>query len=224
MATVALQDPDAAAAELERCIRDHGFCGVNLNGYTDTADGEGLYYDDVRCDPFWAKAQELDVPVYLHPREPLPGQRRMYRDFPPLVRAAWGFGVETGGHAIRLILGGVFDRFPALDVVLGHLGETLPFAIWRLEHRVSMTPVAGRLERPISAYLRENFHVSTSGNFSSRALIATILELGADRVMFAVDYPYESMAEGAEWFDGAPINTGDREKIARLNAQRLFRL
>jgi gamma-resorcylate decarboxylase len=222
-AAVPLQDPDAAAEELERCVTQHGFRGALVNGYTGAEDGErATYYDDLRFDPFWERAQALSVPVYLHPREALVSQRLAYESYPEIVRAAWGFGVETGTHAIRLILGGVFDRHPRVQVILGHLGETLPFAVWRLEHRVSLRPHGKRLERPVSAYLRENFHVTTSGNFSTRALLATIAELGADRVLFAADYPYESMREAAEWFDAMPVNPTDLRRIGRGNAERLL--
>lgn len=222
-AAVPLQEPEAAADELERCVTRHGFLGTMVNGFTGAEDGDrATYYDDPRFDPFWARAEELRVPVYLHPREALVSQRLSYHGYEEIVRAAWGFGVETGTHAIRLILGGVFDRHPRVQVVLGHLGEMLPFAIWRLEHRVGLRPYGKRLERPVSSYLRENFYVTTSGHFSSRALIATIAELGADRVLFAADYPYESMREAAQWFDAAPINPTDLARIGRGNAERLL--
>jgi gamma-resorcylate decarboxylase len=222
-AAVPLQDPEAAADELERCVTEHGFVGAMVNGFTGAEDGErATYYDGPRFDPFWARAQQLGVPIYLHPREALVSQRLAYEGYEEIVRAAWGFGVETGTHAIRLMLGGVFDRHPGVQVVLGHLGETLPFAVWRLEHRVGLRPYGKSLDRPVSAYLRENFFVTTSGNFSSRALIATIAELGADRVLFAADYPYESMRHAAEWFDAAPINPADLARIGRANAVRLL--
>jgi gamma-resorcylate decarboxylase len=224
-AAVALQDPDRAAAELERCVRVHGFVGAMVNGYTGPENGErATYHEAPRFDPFWAKAAELGVPVYLHPREALESQRLAYEGFPEIVRAAWGFGVETGTHAIRLILGGVFDRHPTLQLMLGHLGETLPFAVWRLDHRVSMRPHGRALERSVTEYLRENVHVTTSGNFSTRALQATIAELGAERILFAADYPYESMREAAEWFDAAPLDDGARAAIGRENALRLLGL
>jgi predicted TIM-barrel fold metal-dependent hydrolase len=224
-AAVPLQDPVRAADELERCVTELGFKGAMVNGYTSTADpNAGLYYDDPTFSPFWEEAQALDVPVYLHPREVLPDQRRIYDGYPELLAAAWGFGVETGTHAIRLILSGLFDRYPRLNVILGHLGETLPFAIWRLEHRFTLRPHGKKLERPVSDYLRENFYVTTSGNFSSRALATTIAELGVERVLFSVDYPYESLAEGARWFDSASVEDNDRERIGRTNAERLLRL
>jgi gamma-resorcylate decarboxylase len=224
-AAVALQDPDGAAAELERCVRDHGFVGALVNGYTGPEDADrAVYHEDPRFDPFWAKAAELGVPVYLHPRESLVSQRLAYEGFPEIIRAAWGFGVETGTHAIRLILGGVFDRHPGLQLILGHLGETLPFAIWRLDHRVSLRPHGRALQRSVTEYLHDNVLVTTSGNFSTRALQATIAELGSDRVLFAADYPYESMREAAEWFDAAPLDDDVRAAIGRENALRLLRL
>jgi predicted TIM-barrel fold metal-dependent hydrolase len=223
LAALPLQDPEAAAAELERCVRELGFRGAMVNGYTNLGDPDtALYYDDLRFEPFWEQAERLNVPVYLHPREPLPSQRRAYEGYPSLVTAAWGYGVETATHTIRLIVSGLFDRHPRLQVVLGHLGETLPFAIWRLEHVFGRHSPARPLQRPISQYLRENVFVSTSGHFSTRALIATILEMGVDRVLFAADYPYETIAEAAGWFDQAPINEADRSRIGRSNAERLF--
>jgi 2,3-dihydroxybenzoate decarboxylase len=223
-AALPLQDPERAADELERCVA-LGFKGAMVNGYTTTADPElGLYYDHPRFESFWARAEALDVPVYLHPRQALPSGQRIYDGYPEIVSAAWGFGVETGTHAIRLILSGLFDRHPRLQVVLGHLGETLPFGVWRLEHRLDLRPHGKRLERPVSGYLRENFHVTTSGNFSDRALAATLAELGPERVLFAVDYPYESIAEGAAWFDAAPLDDATRAQIAHENARRLLRL
>ena len=223
-AALPLQDPERAADELERCV-GLGFRGALVNGYTTTDDADvGLYYDDPRFEPFWALAEALDVPIYLHPRQALPSAQRIYHGYPEIVSAAWGFGVETGTHAIRLILSGLFDRHPRLQVVLGHLGETLPFAIWRLEHRFDLRPHGRQLERPVSAYLRENFHVTTSGNFSDRALAATLAELGPERVLFAVDYPYESITEGAGWFDAAPLDDAIRAKVGRENARRLLRL
>jgi gamma-resorcylate decarboxylase len=224
-AAVPLQDPDAAAAELERCVTKLGFKGAMVNGYTSTGDGSsGMYYDGRQFDVFWECAQTLGVPVYLHPRLALPGQRRIYDGYPEILGAAWGFGVETGTHAVRLILGGVFDRHPRLQMVLGHLGEALPFLVWRLEHRFLMRSNGKLLDRTVSEYLRQNVSVTTSGNFSTRALVATIQELGVDRVLFAADYPYESMSEAAEWFDAAPINESDRLRIGRTNACRLLGL
>jgi gamma-resorcylate decarboxylase len=224
-ASVPMHDAERGADELERCVTRLGFKGAMLNGYQSAGDeNTGLYYDDARFEAFWERVQTLGVPVYLHPRTALPDQRRHFERYPEIVSAAWGFGVETATHAIRLILCGLFDRFPRVNVILGHLGETLPFAIWRLQHRVELRPHGRKLERAISEYLRGNFYVTTSGNFSTNAFDATIAEVGVGRVLFAVDYPYESIAEGCEWFDGLPLSEGDREKIGRSNARQLLSL
>ncbi len=221
-AAVALQDPPAAERELERAVRELGLRGVCVNGYTSTPDG-GLYYDDPRFLPFFERVAELGVPFFLHPRYPLPSQRGIYEGRPELLGSTWGFGVETATHVLRMITSGLFDKVPELTMVLGHLGELLPFALYRMQGRLKAT--AGlNLERPAPEYLRENFYVSTSGNFHTASLLGVLLELGADRVLFAVDYPFEEMAEAAEWFDAVPIAEADREKIGRSNAERLFGL
>jgi 2,3-dihydroxybenzoate decarboxylase len=221
---VALQDPEAAAAEAARAVRELGFRGVLVNGYSsvgdlDTAD----YYDDPKFWPFWERIEALDVPFYLHPRNPLPGQRRIYEGRPELLGPTWAFGVETATHALRLITSGLFDRFPRLCVILGHLGEGLPFALHRLEQRLGRMPEVG-LGKPATHYLRDNFYVTTSGNYHTASLVGLLLQLGADRLMFAADYPFEEPEDGARWFDELAISDLDREKIGRLNAERLLRL
>lgn len=224
-ASVSMHDPEQAASEAERAVAQLGCKGVMLNGYQSLPDpNDAIYYDDPSLDPFWAKLVELDVPFYLHPRAALPDQRRHYERYPEIISAAWGFGVETGTHVIRMILSGLFDRHPKLQLAIGHLGEMLPFAIWRLEHRVALRPHGRTLERPISSYLHDNVWISTSGNFSTNAFAATIEEMGAERVLFAVDYPYESIAEGCEWFDGMALDERVREQVGRENARRLLKL
>lgn len=223
-ASLPMQDPDAAVRELDRCASQLGFPGVMLNGFTNVDDGRtGWYYDDERFWPFWERAESLGVPVYLHPRDPLPGNQGAYEGHPELFGAVWTFTVETATHALRLMTSGLFDRFPGLRVIVGHLGETLPFDIWRIEHRVSRMGDL-RFRRPLGDYLRTNFYVTTSGFFHTPALHATIAELGADHVLFATDYPYESMREAAGWFDSALISEADRQEIGRGNAERLFAL
>jgi 2,3-dihydroxybenzoate decarboxylase len=224
-AAVAMQDPSAAASELRRVVSDHGFHGALINGFTDLAGGHGgVYLDDPRNDVFWETVQELGVPVYLHPRDPAPSQREAYRDREVLLGSAWAFGVETATHALRLIMGGVFDRFPSVQIVLGHLGETLPFAIWRVQHRYDVTHRGVRLQRPLLEYLRSNFHVTTSGFFDDDALRFTIDKMGADRVLFSSDYPYEDMGAAAKWFDDTTLSPPERQAIAAENAERLFRI
>ena len=193
-----------------------------VNGYTDTADGRGLYLDAAQCLPFWEAAAALGVPVYLHPRPPL--EQRIYEGHQELVGAAWGFAPETATHALRLVYGGLFDRFPNLTVVLGHLGETLPQFAWRIQHCFEYNPSDKRLARRLQDYLCDNFYVTTSGNCSDQALIGALLTIGADRILFAADYPYEVMEQAARWIERAPISEGDRRKIASGNARRLFGL
>jgi predicted TIM-barrel fold metal-dependent hydrolase len=224
-AAVPMQDPAAAAAELRRAVSDLGFAGVLINGFTDTADpARARYLDRPENDVFWAAVEELAVPVYLHPRDPLFSQREAYRDAEVLLGSAWAFGVETATHALRLIMGGVFDRFPRAQVVLGHLGEMLPFAIWRVQHRYDVTHRGVRLSKPLLDYLRTNFYVTTAGFFEDAALRFTVDKLGAERVLFSADYPYEDMVAAGRWFDAAPLDAHERHAIGYANAARLFGL
>jgi len=221
-ACVALQDPHEAARELERAVTRLGFKGVMVNGYTNTADGHGAYLDEERCLPFWEAAASLRAPVYIHPRPPI--EQRMFEGHAQLLGATWGFAPETAAHALRIVHSGLLDRLPSLTIVLGHLGETLPYFAWRIQHCFEYNPSDKRLERRLQDYLSDNFYVSTSGHFSDQALISAILTIGADRILFAVDYPYEVMEPAARWIERAPISEADRRKIASGNARRLFRL
>ncbi|MDF2695284.1 MAG: 2-amino-3-carboxymuconate-6-semialdehyde decarboxylase [Labilithrix sp.] len=226
-AAVPLQEPERAADELERAIKDLGFVGALVNGYSNIGDeNTARYLDEPEVEPFWQRVEDLGVPVYLHPRIPLPNQQRMYQGYEGLLGSAWGFGVETATHAMRLMLSGLFDRHPKLTVILGHLGEGLPFTLPRTEHRLRhQRPEShGKHQKPPTQYLRENFYITTSGIFRSQALLDSLLELGSDRILFSVDYPYESMYELAPWFDTCPISENDRVKIGKTNAQRLFNL
>jgi len=224
-ATLPLQDPEAAARELTRCVKDLGFCGALVNGFSQIGEADSaVYYDLPQYRPFWATVHELDVPFYLHPRNPLGSREQSYEGYPWLAGSPWGFAVETSIHALRLMASGLFDEYPRLKVILGHLGEGLPLGIWRVDHRIARAGVTPRAKRPMSHYLRENFYITTSGNFRTQALINVILEVGADRILYSVDYPYEDVVEAMEWFDRASISESDRMKIARTNAQNLFRL
>ncbi|MGH9108450.1 MAG: amidohydrolase family protein [Acidimicrobiales bacterium] len=222
LAAVALRDVDVAIKELERSVRDLGLVGVCVNGFTTVAGG-GEYYDDPKFLPFWQRLSELGVPLYLHPRYPLPSQRGIYEGRPELLGSTWGFGVETATHALRLITSGLFDRVPGATVILGHLGETLPFALHRMQGRMKALRGAA-LAKPVTQYLQENFYVATSGNFHTPTLIGALLELGSARVLFAVDYPFEEMSDAASWFDHVPIAPADRERISAGNARRLLKL
>lgn len=220
------QDAGEAAAELERAVRDLGAVGALINGYTNVGDNQtGRYLDDPSYAPLWSKVAELDVPVYLHPREPLPAQARVYEGYSSLVGSAWGFAHETATHAVRLMLSGLFDQHPGVQIILGHLGEGLPFLLPRLEHRLDKQREGvglGAAERRVSEYFNNNFYVTTSGHFHTRTLFNTISEIGVDRVMFSADYPYESMEEAAGWFDTSLLSHNDSVKVGRENARRLF--
>ncbi len=227
-AAVALQDPKAAANELERCVHGLGFQGALVNGYSNVGPGEVVQYlDEEPVEEFWERAAALGVPVYLHPREPLESQRRVYQGYPELIGSAWGFGWETASHAVRLILGGVFDRHPTLQVVLGHLGDGLPFLAPRLQHRIDEQRDGERgskARRRVDHYLRANFHYTTSGRFHTQQLLDVIATVGVDRVLFSCDYPYEQLKDAAQWFDELALDADQKERIGRGNAARLFHL
>lgn len=224
-AALALQDPPGAAQELTRCIKDLGFCGALVNGFTQSqADSIG-FYDMPQYREFWATVEELNVPFYLHPRSPLPAHQPAYQGHPWLTGSVWGFTAETSIHALRLMGSGLFDDYPKLKLILGHLGEGLPCNIWRIDNRISRTlGVRPKAKHPIGHYLRENFYITTSGNFRTQTLTEVVLEVGTDRILYSVDFPFEDMGIAAEWFDRAPLSEADRLKIGRSNAQQLFHL
>jgi 2,3-dihydroxybenzoate decarboxylase len=224
LAALPMQDPDAAARELARCVRELKFKGAMVNGFSQVGTPDtAVYYDLPQYWPFWAEVERLGVPFYLHPRDQLPSRRQSYEGHPWLVGSPWGFAEETALHALRLMGSGLFDKHRKLQIVLGHLGERIPFDLWRLDHRLTHVPERP-FKRRMGDYFRENFHLSTSGHFSTPSLIQAIMTLGADRIMFAVDYPFEDHVQGARWFDTADISENDRRKIGRDNAIRLFGL
>jgi len=224
-AALPLQDPQASAEELTRCVKELGFCGTLVHGFSQVGEADSaLYYDLPQYRAFWATVQQLDVPFYLHPREPLASRRQAYEGQPWLIGAPWGFAVETSIHALRLMGSGLFDEYPKLKVILGHLGEGVPFGIWRVDHRISKGALVTKAKLPLSQYLRENFYITTSGNFQTAALNEVLLEVGVDRVLYSVDYPFEDMSEAATWFDQTALSESDHVKIARNNAEKLFNL
>jgi 2,3-dihydroxybenzoate decarboxylase len=224
LAALPMQDPQAAAAELARCVRDLKFKGALVNSFSQVGSADSaVYYDLPQYRPFWAEVERLGVPFYLHPRDPLPGRRQAYEGHIWLVGSPWGFAEETAIHALRLMGCGLLDEYPKLQIVIGHLGERIPFDLWRLDHRLTKVPNRPA-KRTMKEYFRDNFHVSTSGNFCTQSLMHTILTIGADRVLFAVDYPFEDHAHGCTWFDAAEISEADRMKIGRTNAMVLFGL
>jgi predicted TIM-barrel fold metal-dependent hydrolase len=213
-------DPKAAADELERAVTRLDCKGALINGLT-----AGAFLDEKRFWCIFERAQALDVPIYLHPGIPHSAVTEAYYsgyrrgDF-PFLSVAWGFTAETAVHAIRLIVAGVFDVYPRLKVILGHLGETIPFTLWRCNWIIDH--VGGR--PGFADAFREHFYVTTSGSFQQSALACAIAELGIERIMFAVDYPYNSSAEGVAFVRGAPISDADKAKILHGNADRELHL
>ncbi len=214
--------PDKAAEELERMVREHGFKGAIINGHC-----RGRYLDHKFFWPILERAEALNVPIYLHPTQPpKPVIEASYGGFSPIVTdllagAGWGWHIETAIHVIRLILGGVFDKYPKLQIVIGHMGETLPFMLQRLD----VMPMAmTRLKRPMSAYLIENVHYTFSGFNFTPTFLDLLLHAGVERIMFSADYPYSSMAQARAFLDQLPVSPADRARIAHGNAETLLGL
>lgn len=213
--------PEAAAVELERCVTELGFVGAMIHGST-----AGLFHDDRRFWPIFAAAEQLGVPLYLHPGFPHPEVTKVYysdymKDFPQVIRAAWGYTVEAATQAIRIILSRVLERHPGVRIILGHLGETLPFLLWRVNQALS------RPEHDEINFRREfveHFYVTSSGFFSTPALLCAMLEMGMDRIMFSVDYPFVDSAPAIEWLGTLPISATDRAKFLNGNARRVLKL
>jgi 2,3-dihydroxybenzoate decarboxylase len=220
-----MQDPEAAARELARCVRELGFKGAMVNCFTQRhAADSAISYDLPEFRPFWATVAELDVPFYLHPRLTLPTRAASYEGHRWLYSPAWDFGSETAVQALRLIGSGLFDAFPRLQIVLGHLGERIPFDMWRIDNLMAKMPVSYPAKKRVSEYMRANFHLTTSGQFHDTPFRCALAEMGAARIMFSVDYPYEEMAPAAAWFDNTELSDADRLRIGRTNAIKLFKL
>lgn len=226
-AALPMQDPEAAMRELERCIGDLGFKGALVNGYT-VIDDKPVHYDTPAYRPFWRALEALDVPLYLHPRPSMPGVSPLYEGQPWLFGPTWSFAAETALHALRLIGCGLFDDCPRLRIVLGHLAEGLPFYLWRIDNANSWiwknAPPRNAAKKRVSDYFRSNFYLTTSGHFNTPELIDSIAEIGVDRVMFSIDYPFEDVSDAATWFDNIQMSEADRHKIGRANAMKLFKL
>jgi 2,3-dihydroxybenzoate decarboxylase len=211
-----MQDPRGTADELERCVRELKFVGAMINGHT-----FGQYLDHPSLYPFWERAEALGAPIYIHPTDPIMPSPAL-EGVNGLRRATWEWGFETGSHALRLVFSGLFDRFPRAKVMLGHLGETLPFLLWRFDSRAKLYSV--KLTKQPSDYIKENIAVTTSGMCSAEPLNCSLAALGATHVMFAADYPFERAAEAGEFLDSTPLADGVREDIAFRNAARELRL
>ncbi|CAH0356503.1 MAG: amidohydrolase family protein [Sphingobium sp.] len=221
LACLAPQDPASATKEMERAITRLGLNGFIVNSHTNN-----LYLDDPSFAPILEAAQALDRPIYLHPRAPSNGMAGPFRDY-SMGGSIWGFGVEAGTHAVRLILSGVLDRYPRLRIVLGHMGEALPFWMWRLDHMAARRVKDGRM-KPLSLapseYFKRNFAVTTSGFEAPEILDLVIKTAGIDNVMWAIDYPYESSLDAVAFMSAAKLTNDQRASIFHRNAERLFHL
>ncbi len=222
-ATLPMAAPKQAAGELQRAIKDLGFCGAIINGTT-----QGRFLDDPVFLPVLEQAVELRVPIYLHPGlPPEPVRQAYYSGLDPrvnftLAAAGWGFHAETGLHVLRLIMAGVFDRLPGLQLIIGHMGEMLPFMMARCDDW--LTPLGRHLQHSVAEYMQRHIHITTSGVFSLPPLLLAMQTFGVDRILFSVDYPYSDIARGRLFLDSAPLSTADRAKISHQNADRLLGL
>ena len=224
-AALPMQDPEAAAEEMKRCIKDLGFVGVNVNGFSQRENQNSLvYYDVPEFRPFWAVVEELEIPFYLHPRNPLTDQMPFFDGHPWFTNSPWAFALETAMHALRLMGSGLFDEYPKLQLVMGHLGERIPFDLWRLDHRLKKSPQGIPAKKTMREYMRNNVHLTTSGQFYDPPLHLTMHEVGVERIMFSVDYPFETTEDACVWFDDAVLTEPERLAIGRDNAIKLFNL
>jgi predicted TIM-barrel fold metal-dependent hydrolase len=222
-AALAAQDAEAAAAEFERCVCQLGFKGAVVHGTTN-----GAFLDEPQFLPIFEVAQALDVPIYMHPAPAPTAVHEAYFGGLPgnmgyfLSAAAWGWHAELGMHCLRLIASGLFDRFARLKIIIGHMGENLPFSIERAGS--VMARGAKHLQRPVADYFCKNFYLTTSGYFTVPPFLCALQVVGADHIMFSVDYPFSSNAEGRDFLNSLPVCPRDMEKISHGNADRLLRL
>ncbi len=219
LAHLPMQDPTAASDELERCMTDLGYQGAMINGATN-----GAYLDEDQFSPFWERAEALGAPIYIHPANPA-AMPPMFDGHSELYGPVWSWTVETANHALRLIFGGVFDRYPKAKLVLGHMGETLPFQLWRLDGRWKICNAQGKtLKLQPSEYLKRNLWVTTSGVCSDEPLKCALAALGEDRVLFSVDHPFEQTKLAVDWIEAADISNTTRQKVCSENAKALLGL
>lgn len=226
-AALPLQDADMATLELERCVKYLGFKGALVNGFSQVNTPENcVYYDAPQFAGFWDSVEKLNVPFYLHPRNPIASWAQIYEGHPWLMGPTWAFGQETAVHALRLMASGLFDKHPKLQIILGHMGEGLPYSMWRIDNRNAWVelPKTYPAKKTFGEYFQNNFYITTSGNFRTQTLIDAMLEIGADRILFSTDWPFENVDHAAKWFDSTAISEADRLKIGRTNAARLFNL
>jgi gamma-resorcylate decarboxylase len=227
--SVPLQKPKAAVKELNRCMSLPGAVGVFLAGYTntggnDTGANEVVYFDDPSMEPFWAAVEDFEVPVYLHSRSPAPNQQAVYRNYEWLSGSVWGFSTDVAVEAIRLMVSGLFDRHPKLQIVLGHLGEGIPFSLYRMDQRTRHFTKTWAAKKTLQYYWENNFLITTSGVQSTSAFWDAMKTTTADRVMFSADTPFETVPEMASWFDDLEMNSKTKAAISSGNAKKWYKL
>ena len=211
-----MQDAKGAADELERCMTELKFAGCMINGHTN-----GQYLDHASLAPFWERVDALGAIIYIHPTDPVAPSPAL-DGHKGLRRATWEWTFETGSHALRLVFGGVFDRYPRARIALGHMGETLPYLLWRFDSRAKLYGI--KLAKAPSDYIKENILVTTSGMCSAEPLDCAIAALGHDKIMFAADYPFEQAEEAGHWMDNVALDDKVRADIAYRNAEKHFKL
>ncbi|KAJ9603638.1 hypothetical protein H2200_011824 [Cladophialophora chaetospira] len=228
-AAVSMHDPSNAVKELTRCVQELRMVGVMLNDAQEYVDVDGTlkeqFYDDPKYDIFWAAAESLNIPVYLHPKTPLPAEfQRRYQKRPWLLGPTYSFSSDCGFHAMALFTSGIFDRFPKLQVILGHMGEMILGHLGRIDHWLEKRDRGRGLpaKKTLRDYFETNISITTAGYFCTPPLLTAITEIGVGRVLFSVDTPYENITEGATWLDTLPMNQGDILKIGRTNALDLL--
>lgn len=228
-ATLSMHDPKQAGEELRRCVTEYGFHGALLNDVQHAGpDGNTLlYYDQPQYDTFWKVVCELDVPIYIHPAAPQGLlYDHMFKDRKYLIGPPLSFANQVSLHVLGMVSNGVFDRFPKLQIIVGHYGEHIPFDLWRINHWFEDVekPLGMVAKKSLHEYFQQNLWLTTSGHFSTQTLNYCISQIGADRILFSVDSPYERIQDGADWYDGAEMNLTDKIKIGRENAKKLLKL
>jgi 2,3-dihydroxybenzoate decarboxylase len=219
-ATLPTADPPKAVREFERAVNELGFCGALIANHT-----RGEYMDDRKFWPIFEYAESVDLPIYLHPSPPHPlAMQAYFKGFEDIATAPWGYAMDTATHFLRLVFAGVFDVFPHLKIILGHYGEGIPFWVTRTNEHTRFNVRKRGLTHEYQDYVRNNLWVTCSGHFNDPAFLCTMLMMGIDKVMFAVDWPFEDNKVAVDYLMGLPVSEADRHSIAHGNAERLLKL
>lgn len=220
-ATLPMQDPEAAADELKRTVEEYGYLGALINGHTN-----GEFLDDEKFRVVWKCAVKLGVPIYLHAFDPLPDQIKVYQGYPAMLGPSWSWNIDTATHVMRIICSGLFEELPDATLIIGHMGEFLPYMLARIDEGYTQTggPNTWKISKPPSYYYQKNVMITTSGMWRPETLVCAVSALGADRVMFSVDYPFLDSRISIAQVENTPISQEDKEKIYHRNAEKLFGL